>query len=131
MTDKQKTLLWLAPLIVCIVAAVVWKQAVSRRNLETINLLMNVGLDLMRDGYSDKIVPMGEATKAEIAEVRARSQPTWQIQLGDAESPIGNGRADACLIFSSAGVDLLGLRMKIDGDRCHIVGYWTPIEGRE
>lgn len=73
-------------------------------------------------GDFTSIVQAGNSTRMLIADAAG-----YELLWGDADAPIGDGRADLHLIIMKEDGTRIGLRMKYDAVRqkYHILGYWT------
>lgn len=87
--------------------------------------LSTIAGQLIEIQSSPDVVYVGASTKVKLKEVSSQYRDvTWNIRLGDIESPLGDGSADACIIIVSGGDEKLGLRMKEKSGQFHILGFW-------
>ena len=80
-----------------------------------------VASEIISSDFSS-IVHIGEETKSAISNAKG-----YEIEWGDAPSPIGDDKADLRMIVLTDSGTRVGLRMKYDQDlkKYHILGYWT------
>ena len=99
---------------------------------ELLFLRMRPALDtmaeqLLRTQSSENVVYIGGSTLSSLKTIlKQYPGATWEIRHGDAPRPLGDGSAQACIMYMDGGKELLGLRIRQDGSAFHIVGYWTP-----
>jgi len=89
--------------------------------------LDTMAAQLLRTQSSENVVHIGESTRSSLKKI-SKQYPgaTWEIRSGDAPRPLGDGSAQACIMYRDGGKELFGLRIRQDGSAFHIVGYWTP-----
>lgn len=94
---------------------------------QTEKKLNTIAGELWRQQSSPSVVRIGDTTKAALRfAATAGPNASWEVRRGDGPSPIGNRQADAHILYSYKGTPVLGLRMRQDGDRFHILGHWSP-----
>ena len=88
--------------------------------------LESVAKVLQESQQSEDIVYIGHNTQAKLEQLPV--DVGIEVKIGDAFSPIGDRKADACILYSTKEKEILGLRMKYDRgrDKFHILGFWTP-----
>lgn len=81
---------------------------------------------LMHAGKSPQFVPPGANMQAMLS-ARADMAERCSIRLrsGDAPYPLGDGTASRHALIACPGYTTLDLRLKREGERYHLAGFWT------
>ena len=84
-----------------------------------------IGLDLVKTTNSPQLVRLGVGLEGRLSSLLVTNAGVDQVLLGDEPSPIGNGKASCRLILTNAAADSLGIRLRADSGKFHVLGYYS------
>lgn len=84
-----------------------------------------IGLDLVKTTNSPQLVRLGVGLEGRLSSLLITNAGVAQVLLGDEPSPIGNGKASCRLILTNAAADGLGIRLRADSGKFHVLGYYS------
>ena len=96
-----------------------------RREAQLRDSLVPVARDLLARQASPQIVMLGDETRAKLA---ALPPGAAHVILPGDDAAVGDGSADARIIYRSESAPLLGLRLRWNNARGQydLLGFWTP-----
>lgn len=110
------------------VVIIAWGQGSAHSRYYLTSQGRQIGLDLLKTTNSPQLVRMGVGLEGRLSSMFITNAGVAQVLLGDASSPIGNGKASCRLILTNASGDSLGIRLRADSGKFHVLGYYglTP-----
>ncbi len=83
-------------------------------------------IKLIETGKNNLFVYIGKTTKNKLmSRKNILKECSITVEEGDADSPIGNGKATNVAYIYCPNEKTLGLRLRKDDNKYHIIGYWT------
>ena len=74
---------------------------------------------------SPQLVRIGPGLEGRLASLLNTNAGVSQVLLGDEPSPIGNGKAACRLILTNASGDCMGIRLRADEGKFHVLGFYS------
>lgn len=117
----------ICPLAAMAIAVVIlaWAQGNAHHRYYLTAQTKQIGLDLLKTTNSPQLVRLGVGLERRLASLLNTNAGVSQGLLGDEPSPIGNGKASCRLILTNAVGDSVGIRLRADAGKFHVLGYYT------
>jgi hypothetical protein len=105
----------------------VWLQPYGQRKANRYLEVQAVqaGWDLVNTTNSPPLVHVGSGLEGRLVGLLHTNAGVSQVLLGDEPSPIGNGKASCRLILTNASGDSVGIRLRADSGKFHVLGYYS------
>ena len=124
MAEPNKQTISVKPVVGAIIAVFIFVVLLFEIRFFFIKRHLNpIAEELLRTQTSSQVVlVIGES---KLSDLSSKEDVSWKIYRGDSKE-VGDGKANAHIIYIQDGERVLGLRMLCTFKETHIVGYWTP-----
>lgn len=74
------------------------------------------------------LVGIGEGLRTKLCQFLTPGSELASVADGDAPAPIGDGKAQRCVLLKNSKGELLGIRLRQSeqSDKFEVLGYWSP-----
>jgi hypothetical protein len=111
-------------LIVMIAAGAALWQGRQKHHRRLLNETQRIGNDLITTTNSSALDRVGWGLRVKLHEFLDPKTRVAAVLLDDEPEPIGNGTASIRLFLTNGRGENLGIRLREDFERFHVVGFW-------